>query len=408
VHQPLDDPTQRPTSAPWRFVPRHCPRPGCPAHKPESEGGAPFRFHRHGFFRRKAVPYRIPRFRCLVCERTFSTQTFSPTYWMKRPELLRPAAATLCNGQADRHVRRSVRANPDYPGLPNAGCAGSSVTRLVLRLATQAALFGADLEAGLRIVEPLAGDDFLTFSWMQLNAVSAATIVGCRSNYVYVVDLAQHLRGGRLTPAQRALADEFRARGFHARGARHQAWRRVLVGLLRRAPSGEPLELATDADTHIRDVLAGAPAGCLRHRVYPNPPRRPKGSPRSPAARERDDALRAVDQLHLWFRHSLAHHRRETVAFARSTSALLARLILFVLARNAIQAHTERRPDRGTPAMAVGLTSRPLDWDDILERRRFRALVPALPPAWEAALRSQIATLGGPVSKRRTPRFLYA
>ena len=42
---------------PSRFRPPFCPWPECTAHRAPGRG-----FHRHGFFRRKEDPRRIPRF----------------------------------------------------------------------------------------------------------------------------------------------------------------------------------------------------------------------------------------------------------------------------------------------------------------------------------------------------------
>ncbi len=64
-----------------RFVPPHCPRRDCPFHR-YSVG---WRWIRHGSFSRRTSPQRIPRFRCGHSRHTFSEQSFSNTYWLKRP-----------------------------------------------------------------------------------------------------------------------------------------------------------------------------------------------------------------------------------------------------------------------------------------------------------------------------------
>lgn len=68
---------------PSRFNPPFCPWPDCTAHRSRGRG-----FHRNGSYRTLSSPSRVPRFVCLDCNRSCSRQTFSTTYYLKRPELL--------------------------------------------------------------------------------------------------------------------------------------------------------------------------------------------------------------------------------------------------------------------------------------------------------------------------------
>jgi hypothetical protein len=398
--EPLDAPDQRPTSDPDHFVPRFCPHPDCPAHRE----GAPFRFYRHGHYARLAHPQSIPRFRCRICSRSFSSQTFSTTYYLKRPELLAPVARCLVNGECDRHVRRTVAPNLHYAPHTDVGAAQSSVSRLVPRLGRHAAL--VLIEAAGTLTEPVVADDFETFARTQLVPIAVPTVVGHKTAYVYALDQAAHCRGGRITPAQQLAVDRLRSAGrLPDPQARAAAWHRVARALCAQVPAGATLHVASDGSTAIAAAFAPRENGvAVNHRTFPNPPRGPKGSPRSREARVRDAALREVDLLHRWFRHSTAHDRRETIAFARCVNALLSRKLLFALSRNFVQPRRERDRGGGTPAMCRGLVDRPLDWSDLLERRRFRARTPPLPPGWAEAYFERIPTLGQTPATRRLPR----
>ncbi len=399
-------PDQRPTSAPHLFRPAHCPNPACAAHRAEP---ATYRhgldFIKDGGYRRKAPPFRIQRFVCKLCGTTFSTQTFSPTYCMKRPEILVSVARMLTNGESDRHARRTLSRNPRYATRPNAGCSGSTVTRLVPRLAREAMLFVSELESGSTgIDEPLAIDDFVTFAHIQLNQVSLPTVIGRATSYVYHLDQAAHRRGGTMTETQRAAERALLRQHRFPRDARRRAWRRVITSLIERTEAGATLACVSDGDPVIAEVLASA-GPRVDHTALPNPARGPKGAPRSTVALFRDCAMFEVDLFHRWLRNSQAHDRRETIAFAQSVNALLGRRILFAVARNAIQARRERKEAGPTPAMLRGLVDRAMSWDEILERRRFPRRVPALCPGWDACYAEKIATLGRSSSKRRYPRF---
>ena len=111
--------------------------------------------------------------------------------------------------------------------------------------------------------------------------------------------------------------------------------------------------------------------------VYPNPKRGPKGSPRTPEAIERDAAMFPMDSLHQLIRHSNADHKRETIAFGRRLESILGRAYLFAIWKNLIKCRSERKPDRSTPAMRLGMTETRWRWERVLARRLFPARIRA-------------------------------
>jgi len=123
-------------------------------------------------------------------------------------------------------------------------------------------------------------------------------------------------------------------------------------------------------------------AGRIELRAFPNPKRGPKGSPRSPEAIARDHAMSPVDQLHQLLRHTCADHKRETIAFGRRLESILGRAHLIAVWKNFIKARSERRPDRSTPAMRLGLALEPWSWERLLSRR--------LLPMWESPSESAL------------------
>ena len=168
---------------PRRFRPPHCTHRDCPAH--HLTDPAQFRFHRHGS--RKCNP----RFLCLTCGGTFSMTAFSPTYYMKRPELLLPVAAMLNAGSAHRQIARSLGCNP------------STVTRMVARIARHCIMVQSHaLEEMGNIQEPVVLDHFESFVFSQDTPVGLVTSVGQKSWFVYDQEPAPHRRAGRVSPAQ--------------------------------------------------------------------------------------------------------------------------------------------------------------------------------------------------------------
>ena len=218
-----------------------------------------------------------------------------------------------------------------------------------------------------RLSEPVVFDHFETFEFSQDCPIGVATAVGARSWFVYGLDPAPHARAGRVTPQlRRRLASRPRR---EIRGGYHGSTRRTIARLLSLLPEGKRLHLIGDGHPAYSRTVAGQPRALLHS--FPNPPRGPKGSPRSPAARARDRAMFPADLLHFLLRHSLAHHRRETIAFGRRLNALLERLFLAAVWRNFVKKRSERRPAPVSPAMQVGLTRELWTWRRVLSRRLF-------------------------------------
>jgi len=349
-----------------RFQPPFCPWPSCTEHRRRQPG---YRFRRHGFFS-TAQRRRIPRFRCRTCGRTFSRQTFAVSYYRKRPGLLSPVAAALVAGSALRQIARSL------------SCAPNTVARISARLGRHAILLQALALHHLRgrLEEPVVFDHFETFEFTQDYPFGVGTPVGAASWFVYGLDPAPHERAGRKTPAQ---LKRLRARPRRAlRGRFVGSTHRSLDLLLPLCRPGRLLDLRCDAHPDYPRALSGHPGrGRIRMQRYANPQRGPKGSPRSREAIERDRALFPVDLLHKIFRHTLAHHRRETIAFARRINAAMERLFLTAVWRNFVKKRSERKGGAATPAMVLGLSEARWNWKRVLSRRLFYDRI-ALPVPW--------------------------
>lgn len=383
MHWPL-----RPVDETSRFRPPHCPWPSCSEHRRSAPA---YRFRRCGGYPTRSGR-RVPRFQCLACGRTFSQRAFSTSYYLKRPDLLAPIAAGLVAGSAHRQIARSL------------GCAPSTVTRQSARLGRHAILLLALALDSLRgsLDEPLCGDHFETFEFSQDLPLGVFTAVGRRSWFVFGVDPAPHRRTGKMTPAQARRLESRPPRETH--GGYRASFRRSLDLLLPLVGPQTSLRLACDGKNDYRQVLARHPGRFpFLLECHPNPKRGPKGSPRSPQARARDEAMFAVDQLHALLRHSLANHKRETIAFGRRLNAIMERIFLAAVWRNFVKGRSERRPDRTTPAMRLGLAERPWSWRRLLGQRLFPQRS-HLPPVWRELYRRNWITPVLPVNTRHRLR----
>ena len=339
------------TVRPGRFHPPFCPHPDCPAHR-----HVPPRFHRHGSFLRPSDRRRIPRFRCALCRRTCSRQTFSFSYYLKRRDLPLEVAPALQAGSAHRQIARSR------------ACAKTTVTRLANRLSDHARLLHRKALASLPpLGEPVVHDHFETFVSRQDHALALGTAVGAKSWLVIGIDPAPHRAASRRPDRKNVRSPSRAERAPYVRSIR-----RTLDALAPLVPPDSRLCLRVDGRKDYLAALRSHPqADRFRLEAYPNPVRGPKGSPRSPEAIVRDRAMAPVDHLHQLLRHTCADHKRETIAFGRRIESVVGRMFLTTVWRNFVKGRSERRPDRRTPAMLLGLADRPWTWRNVLAKRLF-------------------------------------
>ena len=169
------------------FCPPICPIAGCPSEFEE----IPFRYHRHGRYRRNCDGAWIRRFRCLVCERAFSTQSFKSNYRYRIPFLHYLLTQTLCSKVTRRQAARIFSVNR------------KSVERRFVRMAEVGADFhNSQLKrcrarGGTRGVFQL--DELETFEHnRKLKPVTLSVLIERKSYFVV------HTRAGTL-PARRPL-----------------------------------------------------------------------------------------------------------------------------------------------------------------------------------------------------------
>jgi len=362
-----------PGSAGW--VPPHCPNPNC-AYFNSLTPDWPFK--RKGFFCRQRAPYRIQRFTCLACHRHFSTQTFSTTYWQKRPSLGFRLFMMVVGCMGNRQIARAI------------GCSHDTVSHHIARLGRHCLLLQADELAMIDRIVEIVIDGFETFEWSQYFPFHHNVAVDVASSYLLYHTDSPLRRKGRMTARQKRRRAELEA----ALGRAHP--RAVEAGVR------ELLEVLVSR--HARFALRSD-----EHRAYPRAVRATNGHivHRVTSSRERRDQhnpLWEVNRLDLMLRHSTAVHKRETIAFAKRRQASIEKLAIFQVWRNYVQRRWVKGA-RVTPAMLIGRASRPWRIRDILSRRRFFEKT-ALPVRWQEYYRREVKTLA--LAVNRTHQLAYA
>jgi transposase-like protein len=333
---------------------------------------AGWRWVRFGSFSRQCLPRTVPRFRCRHCGSTFSSQSFSTTYYLKRPDLLEPIFHRLLSCAGYRQIAREARCSP------------TTVMGQAARLGRHALLFLHEHRPQVVVSEPLVIDGFESFAYSQYHPLHLNTAVGADSHYAYGFTLTELRRKGRMTTAQRR-----RRAWLEARFGRPdpKALEIDIAELIRlSAPGDYPLTIRSDEHLAYPRALRRLRPRTVRHECTP-----------SVKARTPSNPLFPVNLLDLLLRHNSANHKRETIAFSKRHQSALDRAAILVLWRNFVKPFSENHGG-GTPAMRIGLRDRPLTVRELLKGRLFPGRVRLQQP-WEHYYRRQI-----PTRRIRNPR----
>jgi transposase-like protein len=337
----------------------------------------PWPYKRLGFFYRAQPPHRIQRYQCLACRRSFSSQTFSPTYWLKRPDLFPRLFFKTIGAMANRQIARDLAVSP------------ATVDRQLSRLGRHCLLLHRLLAGTAKVDGPLVIDGFESFEYSQYFpfhhnlAVEAAT-----GFFVHFTDSPLR-RKGRMRPAQR----------------------RRRAQLEERLGRPDPKAVESGIRELLQVALAGVETVQLRRDDHPAYPRAMRDLPQriidqvtpSTARRDADNDLFEVNLLDLLIRHSSANHRRETIAWSKRRQRSAERLAVLLVWRNYVKRRWEKGPPQ-TPAMLKGLVEKPLRLREILARRLFPSRI-ALPGIWADYYWGRVLTRALPVNRRHALRY---
>jgi hypothetical protein len=313
----------------------------------------------------------------LHCGRSFSTQTFSASYWLRRPDLLQPLFHRVLSCSGFRQIAREFGVSP------------STVQNQVTRLGRHCFLFQHQHRP--RVREPVVLDGFESFEYSQYFPFHFHVLVGKRSHFFYGFTDSPLRRKGRMTEHQRQTRAELeRTLGRPDPGS----IRKEVAALLRVCGLEQgSVELFTDDHPAYPLALRQLPDLAVRHHVTSAKARRTTRNP-----------LFAVNLLDLLIRHGSANHKRETIAFSKRRQGAADRLAILQVWRNFVKQFSERRGG-GTPAERVGLCKNALTVGHVLAQRLFPSLV-RLPVRLDRYYRGLTKTAAIRTNRRR--QFRYA
>ena len=228
------------------FLPPHCPNPSCIFHC-SSEG---WPYCKAGFhYRLRCSPARIQRFRCLHCARSFSSQTFSTTYWLHKPDLL------------TRVFQRSLACSGFRQIAHELGVSHTTIMNQVARLGRHCLLFQNNHRP--QPCEPLVIDGFESFEYSQYFPFHFNVLVGKHSHFFYSFTESPLRRKGTMTAHQKKCREALESQLGRPDP---KAIERGVADLLRSSVSpGKQLTLHSDEHPAYPRALRRLPPNSVRH-----------------------------------------------------------------------------------------------------------------------------------------------
>lgn len=385
-------------------IPPFCPNPSCPRHGAANPAGIRASdpllepeswFEPHGEYRTKAYGH-VPRFRCRWCGRTFSTQTFSTRYYLKRPAKLKAVFLHTCEGMSGRAIGRILHLSP------------RSVQNRVERLARQALALHQTLR---RLADPhqaVCIDGVVSFDGSQYFPSELTIGITVGSRYIFEASHASRRRSGTMTDAQCRKARSLYARVKTERGGVRRTFREILDSLARERPPStwHPLVLITDEKPEYKQVLH-------RHPLFVNQDEGHRVAQvivHSSLPRTMANPLFASNYLERELRKDLANHRRETTCFSRRVANGLSRYGCYQAYHNYWKRFRINAPaaDRRVHADLAGIPPRMRRQAMLgfFSERRFlshQVLSPPLERIWRMA-----ASTPGQETRRAIPHFILS
>ena len=348
------------TSKSW--APPFCPNPKCKHHN-NSEDRWPYK--KIGFFRRFTAPHRIQRFTCKTCKRSFSSQTFSTTYWQKRPDLDAQIIMKTSGGMANRQIARDLQVSPE------------TINRHIARLGRHCLLFHNQMMKKSPPVHEVVADGFETFEFSQYFPIHHHLAIEKGSDFLIYFTDSELRRKGRMTAYQKR-----RRRELELKFGRPdpKAVEKDMRQLLEVALEGQPFATVYSDDHGAYKRSIKNLTTKIDHRITPGR-----------AHRDKNNSLWEVNLLDLLIRHSNANHRRETLAWSKRRQSSAERLAILMVWRNYMKGRREKVRGSPTPAMERGMLDQPLTLDELLSQRIFRTRC-ELPPRWSEYYDRTVAT----------------
>lgn len=342
-----------------KFTPPRCPYRGCSAHRSPS----PLFYRRAGSYQPKCRNEPIARFKCRLCRRGFSRQTFRLDYRDKKPDQNQPLFALLTSGVGLRQAGRVLELGV------------GATQRKFRKIARHMRLLNRNLVTRWLGHGTFLLDELESFEQRCITPLTIPVLIERHSKFVVATDVASIRRVAKKGSWRQRWLARYEARVGRRQDHGRNCVRRVL-GRLDRLIAGGTVTLITDEK---------ALYGSLGQRRFG--PRLTHQTVSSRLPRTAYNPLFAINLTDAMLRDNNGRLRRRSWLVSKRGRFLRLQLELFATYRNWHRRRHNDDPSDYTPAVVSQLFSRSLQLPELLAWRqdwRSRSIHPASSTGFQA------------------------
>ena len=334
------------------YAPPRCAYRNCPNHRSPSPGF----YTRHGHYRSRCKPHPIPRFKCRVCGRTFSRQSFRMDCGDRKPHLNSKVVLLLCSGVGFRQTARILKVR-----RKNLEAKARKISRHIAALEdNQLARIRAEDRMGkLGSSLALQFDEFESYETRRnTRPLSIPVVIETLSRFRFAASAATIRPRGKMTEARRK-AIETEDRRF---GRRMDRSRAACLRVLKIAARARPWATQVTIDTDEKSTYPKLIARAFRGRQIGH------SQTSSRAPRHHGTPLGPINLTEAILRDHMGRLRRESWLVSKERSFLNLHLRMINGFRNWVRPRFNR--DLETPAQIAGFAPRRLGLGELLGWRQ--------------------------------------
>ncbi len=328
----------------------YCPNSHCPCHDPKVAENNKFRSY--GMRKIKRYPYISPRVQCQLCKSVFSTSFFSLSYRDRTSDTYELIFLLRHKGDAKRGIAKSLN------------CSLDTVLRRIKKMSRHSLLRMSKDTEGLNIKESIAYDGLENFSFSQYDPNNINHAIGRESLFMYDFNFCHINRKGKMSSEQKQkkkmLDDKHKK---YPPRAIETCSKRIFERLLTKCD--QSLHLHTDNHFMYRNAIANIKSQKkIAHFITP-----------AKVARNYKNRLFAINHMDLLTRHHLCDFKRETIAFAKTSQAMVESFVLFSAYKNYMREKFTKKQKGDitaniiSPAMHLGLVGKILNFREFFHTR---------------------------------------
>ncbi|MCA8964067.1 MAG: hypothetical protein H6838_09550 [Planctomycetes bacterium] len=320
------------------FVPPFCPSNICPAHKkPEKRW-----FTREGYYQPKCRTVRVPRFRCNLCGRGFSRQTFRHDYRDHKPHTNAATYLHLVSGVGLRQTGRLV------------GLDVHSVQGKLRKMSRTCRRLHANLCVELRASEFLL-DEEETYENSSIRTVTMPVVIERKTWFVVAATAGPIRRLAKAGTRRRRWQERDEKKRGRRPDTSRACVRKTLEDLRRRLPEGAKIQLHSDLKSSYATLARSVFGDAVMHLRTPGC-----------AARTTANPLFPINTTLAMTRDNNGRLRRKSWLVSKKAERLVEQMQLFACYRNYVRTRFNSDAPGETPGRLLGLIERNLQAHEVL------------------------------------------